>query len=82
MDKKKLVSQSAQPVTNLIPYLPSELAELSEEDLSQVRGGWINPGDIPVLEAPVELCCWCWAPDPDIYTASESTVNIVAFNIE
>jgi bacteriocin leader peptide (microcyclamide/patellamide family) len=78
MDKKKLVSQSAQPVTNLIQDLPSELAELSEEDLSQVRGGWTNPGDIAVLEPLSEGGCFCWTPNPDIYTASEPTINIVA----
>lgn len=89
MDKKKLVSQSAQPVTNFI-HLPSELAELSEEDLSQVRGGWPNTGDISEVPlepggglccfcvAPDPLCCFCVAPDPDIYTLSEHTVNTVA----
>jgi len=52
MDKKKIVSQSAQPVTNLIQNLPSELAELSEEDLSQVKGG-----GMPCF------CCVFWPDD-------------------
>jgi bacteriocin leader peptide (microcyclamide/patellamide family) len=40
MDKKNLMFQATQPINKLtIEDLPSELAELSEEDLSQVKGG-------------------------------------------
>jgi len=43
MDKKNLISQVTQPVKCLtIQDLPADLVELSEEELSQVTGGWVN----------------------------------------
>lgn len=62
MDKKKLMSQVAQPINNVtIQNLPSELAELSEEELSQVYGGT----EYPFLWEP-DLCCTCvWFPPDD-----------------
>ena len=67
MDNKNLRSQAIQPVNNLtLQDLPSELAELSEEVLSEVRGGWRNPdilGPVKVLPRDIiELCCFCWSP--------------------
>jgi bacteriocin leader peptide (microcyclamide/patellamide family) len=53
MDKKNLMFQATQPINKLtIEYLPSELAELSEEDLSQVKGG-----SLPCF------CCRFWPDD-------------------
>ena len=67
MDKKNLMSQATQSVNKLATQnLPSELTELSEEVLSEVRGGWLNPDIIvvgPIKWPPIiELCCFCWNP--------------------
>ncbi|HEY9796917.1 MAG TPA: DUF5837 family cyanobactin class RiPP [Leptolyngbyaceae cyanobacterium] len=62
MDKKNLVPQAAQPVNKLsIQDLPIELAELSEEVLSQVSGGAVGYDYFePLLFDP---CCTCvWNP--------------------
>ena len=77
MDKKNLASQAAQSVNNLTRQdLPSELAELSEEDLSQVRGGWRildNLDNVVTFQPIEELCCFCWSiSDPDIFTYSHT----------
>jgi bacteriocin leader peptide (microcyclamide/patellamide family) len=85
MDKKNLMSQAAQPVDNLsIEDLPIELAELSEEVLSEVRGGWINPdiiiGPVKVFPPKIELCCFCRNP-PQIPISSQSVkIDASAFN--
>jgi hypothetical protein len=51
MDKKNLISQAAQPVNKLtIQYLAIDLIELSEEILSEVRGGWKNLDNLAVLQ--------------------------------
>jgi len=53
MDKKKLMFQATEPINKLTREdLPSELAELSEEDLSQVKGG-----GMPCF------CCVSWPDD-------------------
>jgi bacteriocin-like protein len=61
MDKKKLMSQAAQPINNVtIQDLPSELVELSEEELSQVYGGKYH------VRWELDLCCTCvWFPPND-----------------
>jgi hypothetical protein len=63
MDKKKMIFQATQPVNNLtMQDLPIELAELSEEVLSEVRGGEINlfrENKIPVLKPINPLLCCC-----------------------
>ena len=77
MDKKNLASQAAQSVNNLTRQnLPSELAELSEEDLSQVRGGWRildNLDNVVTFQPIEEPWCFCWSiSDPDIFTHSHT----------
>ena len=62
MDKKNLISQAAQPINKLtIEELPIELAELSEEVLSQVWGGKIAA--VPNEESPIRswysFCNFC-----------------------
>lgn len=84
MDKKNLMSQAAQPVDNLsIEDLPIELAELSEEVLSEVRGGWRIPdiiGPVEVFSPKIELCCFCWNP-PQIPISSQSVkIEGIAIN--
>jgi hypothetical protein len=85
MDKKSLMSQSAQSVNNLtIQNLPNELAELSDEDLSQIRGGWKffdNLDNVTILESlPPDICWWPIVPkpEPDIFTHSHTDVTTFA----
>jgi hypothetical protein len=87
MDKKKLMSQVTQPINNLtIQDLPNELAELSGEDLSQVRGGLIFLGDSynvgvrePLFPPPLfpPACDWPIFHNPDI--AEYSRIDHTAF---
>ena len=63
MDSKDLMTpgnDSVNPLT--IQNLPIELAELSEEVLSQVRGGATYSVAGPLKEPPVP-CCTVYPPD-------------------
>jgi bacteriocin-like protein len=43
MDKKNLIPQVVLSVNHInIQDLPSEMVELSEEEMSQITGGWVN----------------------------------------
>ena len=80
MDKKNLISQSAQSANNLlIQNLPNELVELLDEDLWQVQGGWkyLDNYNVTVrrpLVTPVTPVCDIppHHPNPEIFTHSHT----------
>ena len=62
MDNKDLTTPGNDSVNLLTTQdLPIELAELSEEVLSQVRGGAIHYEAAPLKEPPVP-CCTVYPP--------------------
>ena len=45
MNKKNLTTQANNSVSPLtVKHPPADMVELSEEEMSQITGGWINDG--------------------------------------
>ena len=80
MDKKNLMSQAAQPVNKVTRQnLPIELVELSEEILSEVRGGWKNLDNLdnlPVLQPLGGIGYIIWNPSHPGIPKSQPPVRI------